>query len=579
MPFKKGHRGFRRSYGGVRGSSFISALHILGADPRIAPSTPAMKEEDAANTQDESQVEQDVDAEGEPDEDDEAGGDDIDMGIDEEADALEEVDSNATPEVEDGQSPRPKARTARSKPPPDFDDTLPRGEVGYGTPRRVQRRRGGFKPKPRRGTAAAVAIAQTRQVVDKEGNTAIVEDDEVVLPEDPEGETKVSKLGVLSGGREYRVRVFKVLGRGERLYMLSTEPARCTGFRDSYLFFNRHLQLYKVLLDDEEKRDLIEREIIPHSYKGRAIGVVTARSVYREFGSKIIIRGKKIIDDYEVAEARARGDVEGELAEPEEAPPKEGNGYNKNQFVAWHGASKVYHNNAPSVPLQLGGRRKANVTMGNWMFEHSRAAMGFNSRLAAMRRETLAGVYDPHTNVMCYPRIMQPTHARWEYVPPEPVASASRKRKLDMLNGSTWIPAPPSSDPSAAAEAADDSTVPPVLTSPTTTAPSPTAPSILPPPSSLLTSNYLIIDTILTSAPHSNLPPPGPDNTDTTPLYPGSGQLPELDEDMAALLPPECREALFEAKVEEEAWRGQWGGEKRDGWRGDLRIGVGVLGI
>ena len=48
---------------------------------------------------------------------------------------------------------------------------------------------------------------------------------------------------------------------------------------------------------------------------------------------------------------------------------------------------------------------------------------------------------------------------------------------------------------------------------------------------------------------------------------------------MAALLPPECREALLEAKVEEEAWMGQWGGEKRDGWRGDLRIGVGVLGI
>ena len=185
-----------------------------------------MKEEDATNTQDESQVDQDADAEGEPDEDDEAGGDDIDMGVDEEADALAEVDSNATPEVEDGQSPRPKARTARSKPPPDFDDTLPRGEVGYGTPRRVQRRRGGFKPKPRRGTAAAVAIAQTRQVVDKEGNTAIVEDDEVVLPEDPEGETKVSKLGVLSGGREYRVRVFKVLGRGAVSYTHLTLPTK-----------------------------------------------------------------------------------------------------------------------------------------------------------------------------------------------------------------------------------------------------------------------------------------------------------------------------------------------------------------
>ena len=100
--------------------------------------------------------------------------------------------------------------------------------------------------------------------------------DEVDMPEDPDGETKVSKLGYLQGDREYRCRTFTVLGRGERLYMLSTEPARCVGFRDSYLFFTKHKRLYKIIIDDEEKRDLIERELIPHSYKGRAIGIVTA---------------------------------------------------------------------------------------------------------------------------------------------------------------------------------------------------------------------------------------------------------------------------------------------------------------
>jgi chromatin structure-remodeling complex protein RSC7 len=200
--------------------------------------------------------------------------------------------------------------------------------------------------------------------------------DEVDMPEDPEGETKVDKLGHLQGDREYRCRTFTVLGRGERLYMLSTEPARCVGFRDSYLFFTKHKRLYKIIIDEDEKRDMIDRELIPHSYKGRAIGIVTARSVFREFGAQIIVGGKRIIDDYEVAKAKAEGVVEGELADPNDAF-KAGEEYNKNQYVAWHGASSVYHSGAPTVPLQSGKvidgkKRRVMINDVNWMYEHAR---------------------------------------------------------------------------------------------------------------------------------------------------------------------------------------------------------------
>ncbi len=99
-----------------------------------------------------------------------------------------------------------------------------------------------------------------------------VEDDEAVIPEDPDGEKKVDKDGNLLGGREYRVRTFTILNRKKRLYMLSTEPARCCGFRDSYLFFTKHSKLHKVIIEEDEKMDLISRDVIPHSYKGRAIG-------------------------------------------------------------------------------------------------------------------------------------------------------------------------------------------------------------------------------------------------------------------------------------------------------------------
>ena len=242
------------------------------------------------------------------------------------------------------------------------------------------RRRGGFRGHRGGRWAKKYGPSHVTQVpIDREGNTLDVVNDEVELPDDTEGETKIDKNGGLQGGREYRVRTFTIIGRGKRLYMLSTEPARCIGFRDSYLFFQRHKMLYKIILDDEEKLDLISRDHMPHSYKGRAIGVVTARSVFREFGAKIIIGGRKVVDDYDSQGSRDRGDVEGELAVPEDRLPAPGEPYNRNQYVAWHGASAVYHTNLPNVPMQNGKiidgkRKKITVTSDNWMLEHAREA-------------------------------------------------------------------------------------------------------------------------------------------------------------------------------------------------------------
>lgn len=254
------------------------------------------------------------------------------------------------------------------------------------------RRRGGF----RGGTAWRGRNWKTKgplnvqqHPIDLEGNPATIVNDEVVLPQDEEGEKKVDKYGHLEGGREYRVRTFTIDGKSGRLYMLSTEPARCIGFRDSYLFFQKHRQLAKIVLTEDEKHSLIHRSIIPHSYKGRNIGVVTARSVFREFGSRIIIGGRKITDDYHVTIAREAGEIEGEIAVPEDRIPIKGEEYDRKRYVAWHGASAVYHSNAPAVggvlqssqnsiihgpsgpPLK---RRKVHVTGSNWMLEHARAA-------------------------------------------------------------------------------------------------------------------------------------------------------------------------------------------------------------
>lgn len=170
-----------------------------------------------------------------------------------------------------------------------------------------------------------------------------------------------------------------------------------------------------MIMDDDEKFDMIRRDIIPHSYKGRAIGVITARSIFREFGAKIIVGGRKIQDDYYEAKARADGAVYGELADPDDKLPPPGIAYNRNQYVAWHGASSVYHTQ-PSAPTPVfPKKKKVLVTQENWMYEHAKAASGFNQMLLEQRAQHFrSGIYEPHTNIQMFARISQPSRiARW----------------------------------------------------------------------------------------------------------------------------------------------------------------------
>lgn len=481
-----------------------------------------------------------------------------------------EEDGQATPAPESdagsrlstpnpGRTPKPRKRgrpARRGSSRRGAADELESRDTGSeaGTPRK----RGGWRGrgfgggrwgKPRGGPSHITQVP-----LDKEGNMAPVKDDEVQLPPDPEGEEKVDVNGHLKGGREYRVRTFSIEGKGDRLYMLSTEPARCIGFRDSYLFFQKHKQLYKIILAEEAKKDLIERGLIPHSYKGRAIGVVTARSVFREFGAKIIIGGKKITDDYQAAAARASGDVEGELANPEDDLPGGGEEYDKNKFVAWHGASAVYHTGAPSVPIVNGKavegkKRKIIVTGANWMFEHAREASRFNSALALQRRHSLNGVYDVHTNIMQYPKIMQPTHARWQQVLPTSPASRTPPTAADHINGN--LPDGPNGTigHSDGRESAAD--------------------TIFPDISPVFTRNFMISDTYYETPPASVLGYPGPDEEI---LDVGPGGLTRVPEHLLAELPESCRQSFVEARAVEKAWKQRWGTDHDDGARARLRI-------
>ncbi|RSL63865.1 hypothetical protein BHE90_006761 [Fusarium euwallaceae] len=128
------------------------------------------------------------------------------------------------------------------------------------------------------------------------------------------GEKKVQPNGTLNGNREYKCRTFLVPNRGDKLFMLATECARVLGYRDSYLLFNKNRSLFKMIATQAEKDDLVQQEILPFSYRSRQIAIVTARSMFRQFGSRVIRDGRRVRDDYWETKARKQGFTEADLA-------------------------------------------------------------------------------------------------------------------------------------------------------------------------------------------------------------------------------------------------------------------------
>jgi hypothetical protein len=139
--------------------------------------------------------------------------------------------------------------------------------------------------------------------------------DEYILREwDQAGEQKLTSTGQLLSGPEYRCRTFFVPNRGDKLFMLATEYAQVLGYRDSYLLFNKNRSLYKIIATQAEKEDLIHKEILPFAYRSRQIAIVTAKSMFRQFGSRVIVNGRRVHDDYWEAKAREQGFMDDDLA-------------------------------------------------------------------------------------------------------------------------------------------------------------------------------------------------------------------------------------------------------------------------
>jgi hypothetical protein len=167
------------------------------------------------------------------------------------------------------------------------------------------------------------------------------------------GEKKVMPDGTLLGNRQYRCRTFLVPNRGDKLFMLATECARVLGYRDSYLLFNKNRSLYKIIASQAEKDDLIHQEILSLSKRSRQIAIVTARSMFRQFGSRVIENGRRVRDDYWETKARKQGFTEADPAgekRPGAAKAREAAEAQNNALMSGSHTEIVYSNNPGPYP-------------------------------------------------------------------------------------------------------------------------------------------------------------------------------------------------------------------------------------
>lgn len=201
-------------------------------------------------------------------------------------------------------------------------------------------------------------------------------------------------------GREYRVPTFKLPTRDNTLFMFSKDPAALLGFRDSFVFLKKNVKLIKVHIDNAEKSYLVDANLLRSTFRTREISVVTARSVFKEFGHRIIKKGRKGRDDYYYTEEVDEGEDE---PSDEEPVSKESN--EKAQPAASflpQIANNVGRNNLSHKPTI----QDTNVTDLNWMHNAAVSARQFNISLFSYRRANPSN-YDLLTNVYQIPENKQ----------------------------------------------------------------------------------------------------------------------------------------------------------------------------
>ncbi|KAI8139290.1 chromatin remodelling complex Rsc7/Swp82 subunit-domain-containing protein [Fennellomyces sp. T-0311] len=255
------------------------------------------------------------------------------------------------------------------------------------------------------------------------------------------GETKVDRGGKLLGGRQYKVPTFQLPNRGHMLYMFSKDPAALLGFRDSFVFLKKNPKLVKVHVTDAEKGYLVQHNLLRSTFRTREVSVVTARSVFKQFGHRVLKKGRRGRDDYYYT-----GEDEGDF--PEDHSEEEGK---ETGDKGWSPFAVSGRNN-----LTSNSRRPANTKMSapvitetNWMHHVALSIRNFNTQLCEYRRDNSA-FYDLHTSVHQIPSSKQPIRLLYEMTDRPIKKEPSQQQSAEAVPSTSTQQQQPQTAPSSA---------------------------------------------------------------------------------------------------------------------------------
>lgn len=201
--------------------------------------------------------------------------------------------------------------------------------------------------------------------------------------------------------------------------MFSKDPAALLGFRDSFVFLKKNVKLIKVHIDNVEKGFLVDSNMLRSTFRTREISVVTARSVYKQFGHRIIRKGRRGRDDYYFTE---EVDDEEDIQSEEEQISKE----SIDKPTPLLPLIEIGRNNLAHKPTA----QDANITQLNYLHNAAVSARQFNTSLFAYRRANPTN-YDLLTNVYQIPENRQTLRDTGLVMPEKKDATITEENTLE----------------------------------------------------------------------------------------------------------------------------------------------------
>ncbi|KAI9490162.1 chromatin remodelling complex Rsc7/Swp82 subunit-domain-containing protein [Zychaea mexicana] len=327
---------------------------------------------------------------------------------------------------------------------------------------------------------------------------------------DEHGETKVDRGGNLLGGRQYKVPTFNLPNRGRMLFMFSKDPAALLGFRDSFVFLKKNPKLVKVHVTDAEKGFLVQHNLLRSTFRTREVSVVTARSVYKQFGHRVLRKGRRGRDDYYYT-----GEDEGDFDEHSEEETKDANDKSWSPFAV-SGRNNLTSNSrrTPIAASAAASKMSAPViTETNWMHHVALSIRNFNTQLCEYRRDN-PSFFDLHTNVHQIPASKQPLRLLYEMTE-SPLKKESSQETGEIATGENAPAEKATAQQGAGFTEKNEQDVPSVSSSASAALPMTAASAATVP-----TPAVPVAPQSLTSAPPSSLPV-------STPSVPQMAQVPQ----------------------------------------------------